>query len=177
MRFPLKVDIALPAHKVTLIIQSVLGSIDTVSNDNGHRSQYSIDQGLIFQHIHRLVRCVVDCQASRNDGVGIRNALLLSRSFAARVWDDSPLVLRQIEDIGPVAVKKLVAANINSIEELTRVEPGRIEHIMGRNPPFGRNILSKVKAFPKLHLGIHLGSDPVSLSVNRHISRSTNSLD
>lgn len=163
MRFPLKVDIALPAHKVTLIIQSVLGGIETVLNSRDHRTQYMIDQGLLFQHIHRLVRCIVDCQAYEEDSVGIRNALLLSRSFAAKVWDDSSLVLRQINEIGPAAVNKLVTANINSIDELGQTEAGRIERLLSRQQPFGRNILARVKSFPKLRISVELRSKPVSI--------------
>lgn len=170
IRFPIKVDIALPAHKVTLIIQSVLGGVDTAAHDAMHKIQYSIDQGLLFQHVHRLIRCIIDCQSYRKDAVGIRNALLLSRSLAARVWDDSPLVLRQIDQLGPVAVRKLVAANINSIDDLELVEPGRIERVLGKNPAFAHKILAAVKTFPKLRVSIQLRSQPVRLPRSRTLS-------
>ncbi|KAJ8612735.1 hypothetical protein MRB53_037311 [Persea americana] len=83
MKFPIKVDLALPAHKVSLIVQAALGSI-TVHSDKRyavHRQQYLIDQGFIFQHIHRLVRCYIDCQLHLEDSVAARNALELARSL------------------------------------------------------------------------------------------------
>lgn len=163
-RFPIKVNLALPAHKVTLIIQSVLGGVEGLANDSAHRTQYSIGQGLIFQHINRLIRCIIDCSSYREDAVGIRNALLLSRSFAAKVWDDSPLILRQIDQIGPVAVKKLVAANINNFEDLEHAETGLVERALGKNPAFVYRILANVRTFPKLRIGIQTRSKAVSSS-------------
>lgn len=174
IRFPLKVDIALPAHKVTLIVQSVLGIVDTLSNDKNHKVQYGIDQNLIFQHATRLIRCIIDCQAYRNDAFGVRNALLLSRSFAARVWDDSPLVLRQIEQLGPVAVRKLVAANINGFEDLENAGSHRIERILGKNPPFGQTIQARAIAFPRLRVEVRMHGEPVSLSISFELCKMIN---
>jgi len=163
IRFPVKVDIALPAQKVYLIIQAILGGVDVANDHPSQRVQYGIDQGLIFQHIHRLVRCVIDCQAYKNDAVGIRNALFLSRSFAAKAWDDSPLVLQQVDKVGPVLARKLIAVDINSIDTLGQTDPGRVQHIAGRNPPFGHVMVSKAKTFPKLRVGIKMRGQPVSL--------------
>lgn len=163
MRFPIKVDIALPAHKVSLIVQAVLGGVDTIANHPNLKVQHGIDQALIFQHVHRLIRCIVDCQGYNKDSVGIRNALLLSRSFAARVWDDSPLVLRQIEQLGPASVRKLTDANVNTIEDLEHTEPSCIERLLGKKPPFGYKMVGKVKTFPKLRIDVRLSSKPVRI--------------
>jgi len=163
IRFPVKVDIGMPAQKVNLIIQVILGGVDVANDHPSQRVQYGIDQGLIFQHIHRLVRCIIDCQAFKSDAVGIRNALFLSRSFAAKAWDDSPLVLQQVDKVGPVLARKLIAVDINSIETLGQTDPGRVQHIAGRNPPFGHVMVSKAKIFPKLRVGIKMCGQPASL--------------
>ena len=120
------------------------------------RLQYQTEQAVVFQHVRRLIRCVIDCQLTRADSIATRNALMLARSLAARVWDDSPLQLKQLEKIGIVAVRKLVAAGIRSIEELETVEASRIETILGRAPPFGMRILDHVRAFPKLRVSIQM---------------------
>ncbi|KAI9838346.1 MAG: hypothetical protein M1819_005614 [Sarea resinae] len=151
IKFPINVDIALPAHKVSLIIQSELGGAEFPSDEQyqRHKAQYQQDRTTVFQHIHRLIRCLIDCQLYLKDAVSSRNALELARSFSARAWDDSPLQLKQVEQIGPVAVRKFASAGINSIEALEATEPHRIEMIMSRNPPWGNRILNHLKQFPK----------------------------
>ncbi|KAF2239234.1 P-loop containing nucleoside triphosphate hydrolase protein [Viridothelium virens] len=161
-KFPIPVDLAMRAHKVSLIIQAVLGSIEFPGNHSQPkmRLQHQTEQAIVFQHVHRLIRCIIDCQLSRGDSTGSRNALMLARSLAARAWDDSPLQLKQLEKIGIVAVRKLVAAGVRTIEELETAEAQRIETILGRAPPFGIRLLDHVKAFPKLRVSVQMQGQP-----------------
>ena len=162
IRFPFKIDLSAAAHKVSLIIQAVLGGVNHIADQVTHRVQYNIDQRLIFPHVHRLVRCMVDCQNIAKDAVGIRNSLMLSRSLAARVWDDSPMVLQQIEQIGPVAVRKLMNANITSIDELSSTDPGRLELVLGKASPYGMTMHRRAQEFPKLRVNLQMIGQPVS---------------
>lgn len=84
----------------------------------------------------------------------MRNALSLSRSLYSRVWDDSPLTMKQLESIGSVAVRKLVNSGIRSVDELEFAEPQRLETILGKHPPFGTTLLAKVGDFPKLRISL-----------------------
>lgn len=84
----------------------------------------------------------------------VRNALILSRSMYSRVWDDSPLTMKQVESVGPVGVRKLVNAGVRSIEDLELVDAQRLETIMGKHPPYGNSLLAKVKEFPKLRVSL-----------------------
>jgi ATP-dependent DNA helicase HFM1/MER3 len=156
IRYPVTVDIALAAHKVSLIIQSELGGVEYPPEESylKHKSQYQIDKGIIFTHIQRLIRCIVDCYVHKKDSVSTLNGLELARSFAAKVWDDSPLQLRQIPNLGSVAVKKLVNAGIQSLENLEETEASRIDIILSRNAPFGNKILSCVRDMPKLRVSL-----------------------
>lgn len=163
MKFPVKVDIAIPAHKVSIMIQACLGAID-VSSDNRYSSiqrQYAADISYVFQHIHRLIRCIIDCQIQLEDSIAARNALELSRSFAARAWDDSPLQMIQLEKIGPVAVRKLVGVGVRSIEDLENTEAQRIDMTLSKNPPFGANLLLNLYGFPKLRISLRMLGKPV----------------
>ncbi len=117
---------------------------------------------LVFQQVHRLIRCIIDCQLYLEDSVAIRNSLMLARSLGAKAWDDSPLQLKQIETIGVVAVRKLISAGVCSIEELEATEPQRIETILGKNPPYGTKLLHRLKAFPKPRVSVSLVGRPVS---------------
>ena len=91
----------------------------------------------------------------------------LARSFGARVWDNSPLEMKQIAQIGLVAIRKLAMGGINSIEALEAAEPQRIEMLMSKNPPFGTKLLANLRDFPKLRLSVKLMGKvkPTSLTV------------
>lgn len=165
VKFPIRVDLALPAQKVSLVIQSVLGGIDTRSDDRfkNQKQQYGADLSTIFQHVHRFVRCIIDCQLHLGDSIAARNALELARSLGARAWDDSPLQLTQLEKIGPVAVRKLVNAHVKTLEDLEGLEAYKIDMILSKNPPFGANILAQLQSFPKLRVDLKLMGTPVSI--------------
>ena len=151
IKFPIKVDVALPDHKRILIMQAELGGVDFPTDEQyaKHRTQYHQDKVIIFSHIQRLIKCVIDCHIHLEDGVTVRNALELLRSFSARAWDSSPLQMKQIPQIGPVAVRKLINGGINSIEALEATEAHRIELLMTKNPPFGSKLLANLRDFPK----------------------------
>lgn len=135
VKFPIQVDLARPAHKVSLLIQTTLGGIDLRNDDRfrGIASQIQSESNSIYQHVTRLIRCIIDCQLQLEDSVATRNALELSRSLGARSWDNSPLELLQVPKLGPVSVRKLVNDGIRSIEELESTEPHKIEHILRKN--------------------------------------------
>ncbi|KAL1801518.1 hypothetical protein ACET3X_001860 [Alternaria dauci] len=166
IRWPIPVNLDLPAQKVSLIIQSVLGSavISWDGEAGKYRSEYTKETQIIFKNIGSLVRCIIDCQIILGDSVSIHSALMLERSLGAKVWDDSPLQMKQIESIGVVAVRKLVNAGLRSIEDLESCEPHRIEALVGRNPPYGLTILDKVRSFPKLRVSLHVLPSSVTKS-------------
>lgn len=158
MKFPIKVDIAIPAHKRSLILQAELGGVEFPPEEQfaKFKRQFNQEKTILFSHIHRLIRCVIDCQIALQDGVAVRHALELARSFSARVWDNSPYQLKQIAQVGSVAVRKLAIGGINSLEALEAAEPHRIEMLMSKNPPFGQRLLGQLKEFPKLLVSVKL---------------------
>lgn len=158
LRFPIKVDIALHSHKRNLIIQAELGGVEFPSHAQyvKHRKQYQQDKIIIFSQIHRLIRCVIDCQIHLEDAMAVRHALELSRSFGAQVWDNSPYQMKQLPQIGPVAIRKLAVGGINSIEALEMAEAHRIETLVSKNPPFGTKLLASLKDFPKLRVSVKM---------------------
>lgn len=160
IKFPLPIYIDQPAHKVSLVIQSVLGAIDLPSEDYKARTEYTACKLTVFQHANRLIRCIVDCQLYLEDSIATRNALMLARSLAAQVWDDSPLTMKQLDAIGPVYVRKLVSAGIKSIDGILSTEAHRIEAACSRNPPFGTGLHEKAKAFPRLRISIKTMGEP-----------------
>ncbi|KAJ5374631.1 Nucleotide-sugar transporter [Penicillium concentricum] len=166
IRFPIKVDLALPAHKISLLLQSELGAIEYPDNEPLQKLKFTFqqDKSLVFAHVSRLIRCLIDCQIARGDSISIRNALELARSFGAKVWDHSPLQMKQIEQVGVVAVRKLAAAGITSIEGLECAEPHQIEMVLSKNPPFGSKLLSRLKEFPKLRVCVKMLGKEVKIN-------------
>jgi hypothetical protein len=156
IKFPVKVDIALATHKISLLMQAEMGNVALPDGENHkrHHNQYRIDRSLVFAHANRLIRCLIDCQIQLQDAISARNALELGRSLAAHVWDNTASQLRQVEGLGEVAVRKLAAASINSIDTLLNTEPARIELVLGKNPPFGHQLLKKLESFPNLRVSV-----------------------
>jgi hypothetical protein len=139
-------------------LQAELGGVDFPPADQfaKHKVQFQTDKALAFQHVNRLIRCIIDCYIHRGDSVAVRDALELARSFGARVWDNSPLQIKQIGGLGIVAVRKLASADITCLETLEMTEASRIDTIMSRHPPFGKCLLAKLKDFPKPRVSVKM---------------------
>jgi hypothetical protein len=156
IRFPIKVDIALSSHKVSLILQAALGSVHDPSGPTFDKQlpQFRTDSFAVFAHANRLIRCIIDCQLSSKDSVGVKNALELARSIAAKAWDNTPNMLRQIPKIGDVYMRKLASKGINSIETFMATEPARLDLVLGKQNPFGSELLKSMTNFPDLMISI-----------------------
>ena len=64
--------------------------------------------------------------------------------------------MKQIDQVGVVAVRKLAAAGITSLDGLESAEPHHIEMVLSKNPPFGSKLLSRLKEFPKLRVSVKM---------------------
>lgn len=164
IRFPIHVNLDSSAHKVSLIIQSQLGGVNLplTEKTQSNAFQYTTDTSLVFQHLRRLIRCVIDFKATEEDSVSLRNALFMCRSIGARCWDDWSLALKQLDKIGPAGVAKLANIGVNSIEALESTEAHRIETALRRNPPFGMQVIDAARAFPRLRVSVNVVGKPVS---------------
>ena len=164
IKFPIKENITTTAHKISLIIQVQLGGIDlpTDKDFNVIRRQFNMEKNIIFERVQRLIRCIVDCKAYDCDAIATRHALDLARSLSAEFWENSNLQLRQIPQIGPAAVRKLVTSDVNSVEKLASLDTATIERIMGKNPPFGRKTLDNLAGLPRLTLASEIMGKPIT---------------
>ncbi|KAJ5231810.1 uncharacterized protein N7469_006398 [Penicillium citrinum] len=168
IRYPIKMDISQSDHKISLLIQSELGAIDFPTGDQFQKHKFTFQQEkmLVLSRVNRLIRCVIDCQISRQNSTATLNSLELVRSFGAKVWDNSPLQMKQIEQIGVVAVRKLAASGITSLIDLESTEPHQIEMTLSKNPPFGTKLLARMREFPKLRIAMKMtGKETTSESL------------
>lgn len=110
------------------------------------------DKTVVFNHCHRIIRCIIDCKLHTKDAVAAKAALEIARSLKGKAWENSPGQLRQIEGLGPVAIKKLVNSGVRSLDTLADLEPHKIETTLSRNPPFGTNVVKMARAIPRLRV-------------------------
>ena len=64
--------------------------------------------------------------------------------------------MKQIPNIGLVAVRKLAIAGINSLEALEATEPSRLNLLLSKNPGHGEKILGHLSRFPKLRVTVKM---------------------
>ncbi|PWW77261.1 P-loop containing nucleoside triphosphate hydrolase protein [Tuber magnatum] len=177
MRFPVKGGLWNSSHKVQLVIQFEIGMMEFPTEVGFQKYKTSLlqDRALIFQHCHRVIRCIIDCKIYSKDATTVKAALELGRSLKAKAWENSPTQLRQIEGFGPVAIKKLVNAGIRNLEMLAGVESHKIETTLSRNPPFGANVLKVAQSVPLFRVFCNQisvsgnGKDPVKLIVKAEL--------
>ncbi|KAF3930892.1 hypothetical protein ABW19_dt0205545 [Dactylella cylindrospora] len=154
MKWPVKVDISLPSHKANILIQFEIGCMEYPATEGlqKHRATLMQDKAIIFQHLNRLIRCICDIKHAMGDAVGCRNSLELARCIEAKVWENTPSMLLQVDGLGPVGVRKLVNNNIKTLDQLAALETHKIEMILSRNPPFGAKIKQEVTGIPRFRL-------------------------
>lgn len=70
----------------------------------------------------------VRCGAIQSTGDA--NVLLnRCRCLSARTWENSPLLLKQIENIGPSLARMFANAGISTFEKLEKTDPRHIEFV------------------------------------------------
>ncbi|KAK6516462.1 Sec63 [Arthrobotrys conoides] len=154
MKWSIKGDINSPAHKAYILIQFEIGCMEfpTTEGLQKYRATLLQDKSLIFQHLHRLVRSICDIKLFLRDSISCRNALELSRCIEAKVWENSPSMLLQLEGLGIVGVRKFVNNDIKTIDQLDALEAYKIEMIASRNPPYGAKLKQDIAGIPRFRL-------------------------
>lgn len=142
------------AHKISLLIQMELGRVDVTNISGFERQRLRAETSRVLDMMHRLVRTVIECKGSDADGRACWAALDLARSMTARAWENKPMQLLQIPQLGPAMMRKLVSHNIRTVCQLASSSPADIERIASRNPPFGKKIADSVAFFPRLTLSM-----------------------
>ncbi|KAI8825871.1 Sec63 Brl domain-containing protein [Fimicolochytrium jonesii] len=171
IRFPVKGKVTTGDQKVNLLIQCRLACISLSDQKTSHT--LNMEQAAIISGGSRIARFMVDVFKAKGDVVSLRSATDLSRCLAAKTWENSPLLLQQIESVGPAIARMLSTAGISSFGQLEKTDPRQIEYVRSwpssqtdrtshalifqvssRNPPFGNKILEAARALPKLKLEI-----------------------
>ncbi|KAK4058700.1 ATP-dependent DNA helicase MER3 [Microbotryomycetes sp. JL221] len=164
LKFPVA-KLVTAADKIMVLVQVTLQGI--ASNDLKTDAVNPMqDASHIWPHVVRMAKCIVDILLDRRDG-GLRTAMELMRSVAARAWDNSAFVLRQLDRIGEKSVKALADRGITSLDQLRQTQPNVIELAVGRNPPFGLKLIAQAKLIP--NFTIELASENLEVVENEGV--------
>lgn len=164
LKYPFKVDnkyvISSNHEKTSLLIQYELGGLEYPSNQELHKLQQSFkqDKFYVFKHISRLIRCLVDCFLEKDDFLSLINCLRLLRCINGKCWEDSSIVLRQLEGIGIAAVRRFSNHNVKSFDDVRNLSAGNIEYYLNQRPGFGAKVLKDMDNLPKFSIEAHLES-------------------
>lgn len=148
--YPVEGNVATVAHKVFLLIQMELGHVQMANATGFVRQHIHMETSRVLEVMHRLIRAVVECKGCDADGTACWAALELNRSMTARAWEGKSMQLLQVPQVGPVLMRKLVSGNFRTVAELADTDPGTIERIASRNPPFGKRMIDSLASFPRL---------------------------
>ncbi|KAH7911400.1 hypothetical protein BJ138DRAFT_1238398 [Hygrophoropsis aurantiaca] len=180
IRFPVK-KVQGTSDKIFLLTQAVLGGLPLGSPEfKSTDSQPSLEAFSVFRHIARIATAVVEVAIIKKNGAQIKYGLMLVRSLHAKAWDDRPIMLKQIENIGDksllnvISVKFQILAehSITTFTKLLKQDPHRIETLLNRRSPFGHEILAAARDFPQYFLSVREtdiipsnGEDPVEVQL------------
>ncbi|KAK0640676.1 P-loop containing nucleoside triphosphate hydrolase protein, partial [Cercophora newfieldiana] len=187
LMYPIKEVVNQTWHKISLIAQAELGSIQYTETGEGSRlrRQLVMERKMIFERLLRLVRAVVDCKGYDRDATGVKNALELARALSAESWEGRATQLTQVPNIGPAGMRKLASKGVRTVLDLADKEHDEIERLMSRQPPFGRKLKEDLDRFPRLALDVAVSShklqlrqkeEPVVINVSatiRYLNRKT----
>ncbi|KAI8989727.1 P-loop containing nucleoside triphosphate hydrolase protein [Trametes punicea] len=139
IRYTLK-KIEKPSDKVFILIQAILGAINLADPEykTGETQPYT-ESIPILRHISRIARAVVEVAVMRQAGLFVKNALEILRFLNAKAWEDRSV---------------LAEHKVTTFAALRRMDPGLIEQLLNRKPPFGHDLLASVNQLPRYTVAI-----------------------
>ncbi|KAF8350588.1 hypothetical protein F5887DRAFT_939993 [Amanita rubescens] len=164
------------SDKVFIIIQAILGGVSLNSPEyKTGDSQPHLEALAIFRHVGRITRAVIEVSVISKRGAQMKYGLELLRCLSAKAWEDRPVVLRQIEQIGEKSLKVLAENGITSLQGLLLQQPSRLELLLNRRPPFGQEVIASAQELPQYSLEIQQvqvrsgsGNEPVEVDLSVH---------
>jgi ATP-dependent DNA helicase HFM1/MER3 len=163
VRFVIPVNLELPAHKVSLLVQTELGGVDLpVEKGDPLLDPFKNERNQVLTKIKRFTCCIIDLAIAKFDSVTLKTALLFHRSVAGGGWDDTAMQMKLVGLLNIKDVRALIAKNIKSLEALEYIEQHNIEAYCRKPPPWGRKVLDFLRSLPKLRVSIGMVGKPVS---------------
>ncbi|RLV95616.1 ATP-dependent DNA helicase MER3 [Spathaspora sp. JA1] len=156
IRYPSKTKDSQSSNKLKLIIQFELGGLEFPKYNGAMKlhSSFLSDKLLIFKQLPRLMMAMLDVMVEKADSITLRNSSYLYRCINGKCWEDSPNELRQLEGVGPVAVKNFIEHNILCLEHAQKLSSTQIENILGWKIGAGNKLRHNLQALPYVELSL-----------------------
>ncbi|KAH8090393.1 hypothetical protein HD553DRAFT_3646 [Filobasidium floriforme] len=162
-RFPAPTNQAFEHHHwVSMLMQTCLGAIcleDYLDQSKGQKINLTKELYQIWRCAPRICRAIAFVAGTKEYGGAMLSALELMRTINGKAWEDSTVVLRQIDAIGPKSIKVLASQNIKGFADLRRQSASRLELLLNRHPGFGNKLLEAAQDFPTFRLQIQQETD------------------
>lgn len=156
LRFPIGDKIQTREKKATVLMQAVFGNL-TIPE-----SHLFLESLRVAKNADRVVSCLRDV-ALINTNISYKlllNVITLSQCFAARLWEDSIYVAKQLEKIGNTLSHNLASSGLTSFELIRKASPRNIEIFCGRLAPFGSNVQQTCYGLPIYELKLYFRTIP-----------------
>lgn len=170
IRFPLcKKDLDSPG-KLSLICQNEFNGSQLPSYDGASKlySSYNMDKLIFYKHAPRVLKFMIDCFVSSEDGYTLKSLVELNSAVNARCWNDSPMEIRQLVGMDAAAVRNLASRNCNSLKDFSNLTHHEIDHYIGKGLATGngRKALNDLALIPKLQLNCNATSSLLEVSLS-----------
>lgn len=154
LRYALGDKVDTREKKVAFLIQATFGNIPITETTLFQESLR------VMKNATRVINCMRDVYfvSSIVNYQLLKNILILSQSFAAKLWDDSIYVSRQIEKIGAILSQNLAQNGLISFHTLKCANPRNIEIFCNRLPPFGSKVQQTCFGLPVYIINVSFNS-------------------
>ncbi|UYV80046.1 HFM1 [Cordylochernes scorpioides] len=153
IRFPFKTKITTRVMKINCLIQAAFDCFTI------YESSLNQDMSRITRLGVNVAKCLSEFLFQNPKGAkALVNAVVLAKCFKARLWENSKLVSRQLNRIGPALSEALVNARLTTFEALENANPRELETILNRNPPFGTQLRESAAQIPKYQITVEQGT-------------------
>jgi ATP-dependent DNA helicase HFM1/MER3 len=119
----------------------------------------------VLQVSRRVVNVLREYCLFHDLGFPLSKILLWGRQFAAKMWNEDPLVCKQIAGIGEKLATALAQGGIKTLSDLTSSDPRKVEYLCGKNPPFGTNVKSFANGIPRFQMTVELVANTVNIAL------------
>ncbi|WWC73232.1 uncharacterized protein I206_107198 [Kwoniella pini CBS 10737] len=116
VRFTVKEGAKTYGDKVFLLMQVQFGSYILDTEKKTESTSFLQTQIIIFSHAERIAKAILKIALSRKYGNTTKAALELHRTIAGKAWEDSSSMFRQLDQVGPAAIRALESKKIYTSE-------------------------------------------------------------
>ncbi|XP_058126736.1 probable ATP-dependent DNA helicase HFM1 [Anopheles ziemanni] len=145
--------------KVYCLVQAVFGNLTI--NDHGLH-QEAVKIVTLGARIGRCVVGLLDANGSQLPAGCFQAMLNVSRliqCFQAKLWFDSPFIMKQLDQIGPKLARHLADRGKVTFRAVRESDPRELEWILKKQPPVGNDIIGFVDSLPQFSIEITKTTD------------------